>query len=65
MDIAVDVPHPELETVLTYTGAPVRFSATPYCIDRPPLLGEHNEPVYGRLGLDSGELARLRAEGVV
>jgi benzylsuccinate CoA-transferase BbsE subunit len=62
----VEVPHPELEAVLTYTGAPMRFSATPYRIDRrPPLLGEHNESVYGRLGLDAGELARLRAEGLV
>ena len=42
----VDVAHPELERSLTYTGAPVRFSRTPYRVGRrPPLLGEHNDEV--------------------
>lgn len=62
----VDVAHPELERVLTYTGAPVRFSRTPYRVGpRPPLLGEHNGAVYGRLGLDATAIEALRREGVI
>lgn len=62
----VDVAHPELERSLTYIGPPMRFSRTPYRIGpRPPLLGEHNTEVYGRLGLDAATLDGLRREGVV
>jgi crotonobetainyl-CoA:carnitine CoA-transferase CaiB-like acyl-CoA transferase len=62
----VDVEHPELGRILTHTGAPMRFSRTPYRVGpRPPLLGEHNAEVYSRLGVDSETLERLRGEGVV
>lgn len=48
-------------------GIPIRFSATPWEIRRgAPLLGQHNEEVFcGLLGLSSGELAQLHADGVV
>jgi formyl-CoA transferase len=62
----VDVEHPELGRTLTHTGAPMRFSRTPYRVGpRPPLLAEHNAEVYGRLDLDAAALERLRGEGVV
>jgi crotonobetainyl-CoA:carnitine CoA-transferase CaiB-like acyl-CoA transferase len=48
-------------------GLPVRFSATPWRIERgAPCLGEHNEDVFGRLlGLSPAEVAQLREDGVV
>ncbi|HEU4760233.1 MAG TPA: CoA transferase [Dehalococcoidia bacterium] len=60
------VAHPELGETLTYPGPPYRLSETPWAIRRrPPQLGEHNAEVYGELGVDQGELERLRAAGVV
>jgi len=48
-------------------GLPVRFSETPWRIERgAPCLGEHNEAVFGRLlGLAPAEVAALREEGVI
>ena len=45
---------------------PVRFDGAPPKIERSPLLGEHNAAVFGDwLGLDAGDLAALKEEGVV
>ena len=46
---------------------PVRMSDTPGAVRRPaPLLGEHTDEILrSRLGLDDGELARLRKERVI
>jgi crotonobetainyl-CoA:carnitine CoA-transferase CaiB-like acyl-CoA transferase len=48
-------------------GLPVRFSRTPWKIERgAPCLGEHNEAVFGRLlGMPPAEVAQLKAEGVI
>jgi crotonobetainyl-CoA:carnitine CoA-transferase CaiB-like acyl-CoA transferase len=47
-------------------GPPVRLARTPWQTRRAPLLGEHNESVFcGRLGLARGDLARLRAAGIL
>jgi crotonobetainyl-CoA:carnitine CoA-transferase CaiB-like acyl-CoA transferase len=61
------VEHPELNDTLQYPGTPYHLSETPWAIRRrPPLLGEHNDEVYGgELGLSQQQLNRLRAEGVV
>jgi len=56
--------HGERATRLV--GSPVAFAATPCDGDlAPPEIGEHNAEVFGRLGYDTDELARLRAQGVV
>ena len=35
-------------------------------LKRPPLLGEHNDYVFGELlGLDEAEIARLKKSGVI
>jgi crotonobetainyl-CoA:carnitine CoA-transferase CaiB-like acyl-CoA transferase len=63
----VSVPSP-LGGLLAMAGVVPRLSATPGAIDHPgPLaVGEHNEEIYcGRLGLTRGDLAALRARGVV
>ncbi len=47
-------------------GPPARLSESPWTTSAAPLLGEHNEEIYGGLlGYDSGEVARLRDGGVI
>jgi crotonobetainyl-CoA:carnitine CoA-transferase CaiB-like acyl-CoA transferase len=58
--------HPELGT-LPYTGAPARFSASPWTLHEiAPRLGAHNAAVYGtRLGIGPVELEYLALRGVI
>lgn len=61
-----DVEHPELNRRIRYPGAFARFSAFPTRIyRRAPLIGEHNEEIYGELGLGRDELERLKEQGVI
>jgi crotonobetainyl-CoA:carnitine CoA-transferase CaiB-like acyl-CoA transferase len=61
----VEVEHPALG-VLRQAGIPIEFGATPGAVRiAPPLLGEHTDEVLADLGLGPGEIARLRADGVV
>ena len=61
----VEIDHPDSGT-LKYPGAPIRMADTPWQVNRPaPLLGQHNEQVYGRLGYTREELVRLREGGVI
>lgn len=47
-------------------GNPVHLSASPTTITPAPLLGEHNDEVYGGLfGYSADELESLRREGVI
>ncbi len=66
-DFWVEVEHPELGETLTYPGAFVKASETPWRVwRRAPLIGEHNEDVYiGELGLSREELVRLREAQVI
>ena len=63
----VDVEHPELDTSITYAGAPYGLSETPWRIDRrAPLIGEHNEEIYvGELEYTREQLALLKAAGAI
>jgi benzylsuccinate CoA-transferase BbsE subunit len=59
--------HPELGETLCYPGAPYRLGETPWQLRRrAPLIGEHNEVIYGgELGLSRAELAVLMAAGAI
>jgi len=56
--------HPVMGDV-TYPGAPAKLSESPWQACRAPLLGEHNEEIYGRLGYTREALTQLQVEGIV
>jgi crotonobetainyl-CoA:carnitine CoA-transferase CaiB-like acyl-CoA transferase len=59
------VAHPAVGD-LKMLGIPFKFSDTPATVRRPPpLLGEHTDEVLAELGMDAGEIAKLRTEKVV
>ncbi|MFQ5873166.1 MAG: CaiB/BaiF CoA transferase family protein [Dehalococcoidia bacterium] len=64
-DFWTEVEHP-FTGAIRYPGAPFRMSETPRQARRPaPLLGEHNEEVYGHIGYSRDDLVRLRERGVI
>ncbi|MEU4520200.1 formyl-CoA transferase [Amycolatopsis sp. NPDC024027] len=60
----VEVPHPERGTFKT-VGCPLKLSDSPVEIERPPLLGEHNDEVLAELGYGEADLDKFRAAGVI
>ena len=62
--IVVTVDHPERGEFVT-VGSPLQLSDSPVEVRTPPLLGEHNQEIYGELGVSPEELAELKTNGVV
>ena len=61
----VDVEHP-VRGKFQMPGNAIRMSGSPTSVTRAPLVGEHNQEVYGKLvGLSDDELASLTADGVI
>ncbi|WP_284749799.1 formyl-CoA transferase [Amycolatopsis sp. RTGN1] len=60
----VEVAHPERGSFKT-VGCPLKLSDSPVEIERPPLLGEHNDEVLAELGYGEAELEKFRAAGVI
>src|SRR5439155_17640347 len=64
-EMIVDVDYPTRGTYQTI-GCPVKLSASPAKVTRPPLLGEHTAALLGQLcGVDPDELQGLKDDGVV
>jgi crotonobetainyl-CoA:carnitine CoA-transferase CaiB-like acyl-CoA transferase len=65
-EMMVDVEHPKLGT-LKLPGIPVKLSASPGAVRKPPpLVGEDNDAVYRDiLGFTETDITRLRAEGAI
>lgn len=61
-----DVIHPVIGKV-AMPGAPFKMAESPWQTRTPaPLLGEHNQEIYGnRLGYSGDDLVRLRGQGVI
>jgi formyl-CoA transferase len=75
-DIVTDPQYAALGSIATVPDAdlgPLRMVSTPFRLSRTPAsirwagprLGEHNDIVYGWLGLTSTELSKLRDQGVI
>ncbi len=61
----IDIDHPVVGTH-KYCGAPFKMSRSPWQSDRAPMLGEHNQAIYGELlGYSSKEIQRLRKEEII
>lgn len=61
----VTIEHPT-RGAMTMPGCAVQLEQSPREVRPAPLLGQHNEEVYREfLGLSPGELAELKAEGVI
>lgn len=64
-EMIVDLEYGQRGTYQT-VGCPIKLSASPAEITRPPELGEHTDDVLrGLLGMDSDGIARLREDKVV
>ncbi len=62
----VRVHHEDLGESFIYPGAPFKLSETPWKQrGRAPHLGEHNEQVFGLLGIDAAEQRRLKMKMVI
>jgi crotonobetainyl-CoA:carnitine CoA-transferase CaiB-like acyl-CoA transferase len=64
--VRIELDHP-VAGKLPLVASPMRFSATPLEHKlAPPVLGQHTEEILrGVLGMREGEIAKLRADGVI
>jgi formyl-CoA transferase len=63
-EMIVELDYPRRGTYQT-VGCPVKLSASPVSVGRPPLLGEHTDDLLGKLcSLSSADLQRLHEDGI-
>jgi CoA:oxalate CoA-transferase len=64
-EMVVEIDHPLAGKIKTLR-TPIRFSASPLSIKRPPpLLGQHTEEILSELGYTAEEIERRKATGAV
>lgn len=64
-DMIHELDYPPLGKFKT-VGCPLKLSASPASITRPPMLGEHTESVLAELcGVPAAETQRMKREGIV
>jgi formyl-CoA transferase len=64
-EMIVDIDYPGRGVYKT-VGQPVKLSASPAQITRPPLLGEHTDSLLEEIcGADDARLSALRDSGVI
>jgi formyl-CoA transferase len=64
LGMVVEVKHPQRGAFKT-VGCPLKLSDSPVDVQTSPGLGEHNQTIYGELGITGDELQELAAAGVV
>jgi benzylsuccinate CoA-transferase BbsE subunit len=65
-DSWTEIEHPELKAYMTYPKQFIKSSAAnPITRFRAPLIGEHNEEVYGEVGFSRDDLVVLKQAGIV
>lgn len=61
----VQITH-QVAGTLTYPGAPFKPSEGGYAIHRPaPILGQHNNEVYTKIGLSQSEIEELKKQNII
>ncbi|MCJ7605066.1 MAG: CoA transferase, partial [Dehalococcoidales bacterium] len=61
-----DIEHPELGATLKYPGGAVMTTQGYVGVKhRAPYIGEHNEEIFGELGLSAGDMKALKDKGVI
>jgi formyl-CoA transferase len=64
-EMILDIDYPTRGTYRT-VGCPVKLSASPATVTRPPMLGEHTAALLAELcGVGAEEVQRLRDDGVI
>jgi crotonobetainyl-CoA:carnitine CoA-transferase CaiB-like acyl-CoA transferase len=64
-EFMVEIDHPSTDRI-KYPGAPFKMSETPWRVTRrAPMLGEHNDEVYGDLGYSKDDLMMLSEANVI
>ena len=64
-EMIVDVDYPARGTYQT-VGCPIKLSASPVAVSRPPLLGEHTDALLDSLcGVAPAGIGQLRKDGVI
>jgi benzylsuccinate CoA-transferase BbsE subunit len=65
-DFWVEIEHPELSTKITYPKQFIKSSEKTFATRfRAPLIGEHNEEIFGEIGLSRREMVTLKQAGII